>query len=41
MEVAKLIRDEKLYREWDDERDCSIFDDELVRAWKLRTRHKS
>ncbi|CAK0890788.1 unnamed protein product [Prorocentrum cordatum] len=30
LEVGKLIREKQLYREWDDEMDCSIFDEELV-----------
>mmetsp|Transcript_23651 Transcript_23651/g.55137 ORF Transcript_23651/g.55137 Transcript_23651/m.55137 type:complete len:175 (-) Transcript_23651:41-565(-) len=30
LEVAKLIKDEKLYKEWDDEMDCSIFEEEMV-----------
>merc|ERR1712100_268326 len=30
MGVGKVITDEKLYKEWDDEMNCSIFDDDLV-----------
>mmetsp|Transcript_16137 Transcript_16137/g.41776 ORF Transcript_16137/g.41776 Transcript_16137/m.41776 type:complete len:175 (-) Transcript_16137:159-683(-) len=30
VELSKLVREEKLYREWDDEMDCSIFDEEMV-----------
>mmetsp|Transcript_82545 Transcript_82545/g.242193 ORF Transcript_82545/g.242193 Transcript_82545/m.242193 type:complete len:177 (-) Transcript_82545:33-563(-) len=30
LEVGRLVRERKLYREWDDEMDCSIFDEDLV-----------
>jgi len=30
VEVSKLIKEWKLYKEWDDEMDCSIFDTDLV-----------
>mmetsp|Transcript_34767 Transcript_34767/g.75805 ORF Transcript_34767/g.75805 Transcript_34767/m.75805 type:complete len:177 (+) Transcript_34767:94-624(+) len=30
IEVARLIHEQKLYREWDDEMDCSIFDEDMV-----------
>ncbi|CAJ1453884.1 unnamed protein product [Effrenium voratum] len=30
VEVSKLVREKRLYREWDDELDCSIFDEEMV-----------
>jgi len=30
LELGKLIRQKHLYREWDDEMDCSIFDEEMV-----------
>eukprot|EP00933_Yihiella_yeosuensis_P052990 TRINITY_DN5113_c1_g4_i1.p1 TRINITY_DN5113_c1_g4~~TRINITY_DN5113_c1_g4_i1.p1 ORF type:complete len:177 (+),score=40.09 TRINITY_DN5113_c1_g4_i1:73-603(+) len=30
IEVSKMVKEKKLYREWDDEMNCSIFDDELV-----------
>eukprot|EP01056_Protomagalhaensia_sp_Gyna25_P000048 Protomagalhaensia_sp_Gyna_25__47@NODE_1021_length_2281_cov_79_095897_g784_i1_p2_GENE_NODE_1021_length_2281_cov_79_095897_g784_i1NODE_1021_length_2281_cov_79_095897_g784_i1_p2_ORF_typecomplete_len199_score36_52AAA_18/PF13238_6/1e27AAA_33/PF13671_6/3_8e09AAA_17/PF13207_6/6_2e07RuvB_N/PF05496_12/1_4e05SKI/PF01202_22/0_00012PRK/PF00485_18/0_00025AAA_5/PF07728_14/0_00025KTI12/PF08433_10/0_00066APS_kinase/PF01583_20/0_0011ADK/PF00406_22/0_0065NACHT/PF05729_12/0_0012IstB_IS21/PF01695_17/0_0014AAA_22/PF len=32
IEVSKLIKNESLYEEWDEERDCSIYDEELVAA---------
>eukprot|EP00435_Cladocopium_sp_Y103_P073656 s33_g44.t1 len=28
LEVSKMVREKRLYREWDDELDCSIFDEE-------------
>eukprot|EP00441_Pelagodinium_beii_P014342 CAMPEP_0197654028 /NCGR_PEP_ID=MMETSP1338-20131121/38448_1 /TAXON_ID=43686 ORGANISM="Pelagodinium beii, Strain RCC1491" /NCGR_SAMPLE_ID=MMETSP1338 /ASSEMBLY_ACC=CAM_ASM_000754 /LENGTH=173 /DNA_ID=CAMNT_0043229395 /DNA_START=60 /DNA_END=581 /DNA_ORIENTATION=- len=30
LEVSKMVREQKLYREWDDEMDCSIFDEDMV-----------
>jgi len=30
LEVSKLVKDEKLYKEWDVEMDCSIFDEEML-----------
>eukprot|EP00930_Biecheleria_cincta_P097764 TRINITY_DN89447_c0_g1_i1.p1 TRINITY_DN89447_c0_g1~~TRINITY_DN89447_c0_g1_i1.p1 ORF type:complete len:173 (+),score=47.49 TRINITY_DN89447_c0_g1_i1:207-725(+) len=30
LEVSKMVREKRLYREWDDEMDCSIFDEEMV-----------
>eukprot|EP00435_Cladocopium_sp_Y103_P073713 s33_g44.t2 len=30
LEVSKMVREKRLYREWDDELDCSIFDEEMV-----------
>eukprot|EP00450_Noctiluca_scintillans_P006526 CAMPEP_0194497384 /NCGR_PEP_ID=MMETSP0253-20130528/14337_1 /TAXON_ID=2966 /ORGANISM="Noctiluca scintillans" /LENGTH=159 /DNA_ID=CAMNT_0039338879 /DNA_START=8 /DNA_END=484 /DNA_ORIENTATION=+ len=30
IELSKKIREDRLYREWDDEMDCSIFDEDLV-----------
>lgn len=30
VEVARLIEEKKLYSEWDDENNCSIFDEDLV-----------
>eukprot|EP00747_Dinoflagellata_sp_TGD_P208784 gnl/TRDRNA2_/TRDRNA2_82227_c0_seq1.p1 gnl/TRDRNA2_/TRDRNA2_82227_c0~~gnl/TRDRNA2_/TRDRNA2_82227_c0_seq1.p1 ORF type:complete len:177 (+),score=55.11 gnl/TRDRNA2_/TRDRNA2_82227_c0_seq1:2-532(+) len=30
IEVGKLVKEKKLYREWDEEMDCSIFDEEMV-----------
>ncbi|CEL99981.1 unnamed protein product [Vitrella brassicaformis CCMP3155] len=30
VELARLIREEHLYTEWDDEMNCSIFDEDLV-----------
>eukprot|EP00929_Paragymnodinium_shiwhaense_P004197 TRINITY_DN104944_c0_g1_i1.p1 TRINITY_DN104944_c0_g1~~TRINITY_DN104944_c0_g1_i1.p1 ORF type:complete len:176 (+),score=60.17 TRINITY_DN104944_c0_g1_i1:95-622(+) len=30
IEVARLVKEQKLYKEWDDEMDCSIFDEEMV-----------
>mmetsp|Transcript_52119 Transcript_52119/g.153788 ORF Transcript_52119/g.153788 Transcript_52119/m.153788 type:complete len:176 (-) Transcript_52119:64-591(-) len=33
LEVSKIVREEKLYKEWDDEMDCSIFDDDMVGDW--------
>jgi len=30
VEVGKLVKEKQLYKEWDDEMDCSIFDEEMV-----------
>merc|ERR1712014_215388 len=30
VEVGKLVREQKLYKEWDDDMDCSIFDEDMV-----------
>mmetsp|Transcript_95320 Transcript_95320/g.132379 ORF Transcript_95320/g.132379 Transcript_95320/m.132379 type:complete len:174 (-) Transcript_95320:104-625(-) len=30
LEVSKMVREKRLYKEWDDELDCSIFDEEMV-----------
>eukprot|EP00927_Polykrikos_kofoidii_P018042 TRINITY_DN18285_c0_g1_i1.p1 TRINITY_DN18285_c0_g1~~TRINITY_DN18285_c0_g1_i1.p1 ORF type:complete len:264 (+),score=73.76 TRINITY_DN18285_c0_g1_i1:67-858(+) len=30
IDVGKLIKEKKLYEEWDDERDCSIFDEDML-----------
>ncbi len=32
VEVGDLIKENKLYEEWDDEMDCSIFDEDKVVA---------
>uniref|UniRef100_A0A0G4HYZ9 Adenylate kinase isoenzyme 6 homolog n=1 Tax=Chromera velia CCMP2878 TaxID=1169474 RepID=A0A0G4HYZ9_9ALVE len=30
LDVGKLIQEQKLYREWDDEMNCSVFEEDLV-----------
>eukprot|EP00442_Polarella_glacialis_P050727 CAMPEP_0115072210 /NCGR_PEP_ID=MMETSP0227-20121206/14100_1 /TAXON_ID=89957 /ORGANISM="Polarella glacialis, Strain CCMP 1383" /LENGTH=165 /DNA_ID=CAMNT_0002458925 /DNA_START=86 /DNA_END=584 /DNA_ORIENTATION=- len=32
LEVSKVVKERKLYKEWDDEMDCSIFDEEYPGA---------
>lgn len=32
VEVAKLIKDNKLFSDWDDDLNCSIFDEDMVHA---------
>jgi len=39
--VGELIKEKKLYDEWDDEMNCSIFDDDLVRREVRRIISKS
>lgn len=30
LEIGRLVRERKLYKEWDDDMDCSIFDEDMV-----------
>lgn len=30
LELSKLITDKQLYKEWDSENNCSVFDEDMV-----------
>mmetsp|Transcript_137747 Transcript_137747/g.427986 ORF Transcript_137747/g.427986 Transcript_137747/m.427986 type:complete len:177 (-) Transcript_137747:159-689(-) len=30
LEIGRLVRERKLYKEWDDDMDCSVFDEDMV-----------